>query len=117
MWKCTAKAERSLAQCFDTDTGGTSTAYLDRDFFLRTVGNGLEVEVLGAHNIPDKAGVSTALPWSRLLLHHPCLVNTAGPAYCPPHRAALSANITSPRCQACRRCQHIWKLQRVTVAS
>ncbi len=76
-----AKGKGACPQCFDTDMAGTSTAYLDRDFFLRTVGNGLEVEVLGAHNIPDKAGVSTALhcgkpvppsltPWSTQLSLH-----------------------------------------------
>ena len=40
------------------DVAGTSTAFLDRDYFLRTMGAALEVEVLGAHNIDDKLGVS-----------------------------------------------------------
>jgi hypothetical protein len=48
-------------QSFDTDVAGTSTAYLDRDYFLRTVGAGLEVEVLGADNIDDRLGVRTSL--------------------------------------------------------
>ena len=55
-------------QCFDVDVAGTNTAYLDRDYFLRTVGAGLEVEVLGAHNIDDRLGVSESArsgrdPW------------------------------------------------------
>ena len=51
-------------QCLDMDVNGTNTAFLDREYFLHTVGAGLEVEVLGAQNIDDKLGVSES-GWGR----------------------------------------------------
>ena len=58
-------------QCSDVDVAGTTTAYLDRDYFLRTAGAALEVEVLSARNIDDKLGVRGSGP-PCLGGHHAC---------------------------------------------